>query len=242
MTSRERPDLSVVVMAYNERVTLAAVVEELRLELERLGRPWEIVIVDDGSSDGTEREAVQLAEANRGVRTVRHPKNLGLGGVYRTGFSEAQGRHVTFFPADGQFPATILTDFRAAIAEADLVLGYLPRRPGALVGRTLSALERVAYRVIIGPMPRFQGVMMYRREVMDATPLLSEGRGWGVMMEFALRVSRGPWRVRSLATPVRPRVAGRSKVNNLRSIMANLRQLLALRVVLARGRRGSAAD
>lgn len=241
MTADGRPDISVVVMAYNERVTLGDVVSELRAELDRLGRAWEIVIVDDGSSDGTEHEALRLAEAAGGVRTVRHPANRGLGGVYRTGFAEARGHHVTFYPADGQFPAALLADFRAAIAEADLVLGYLPQRPAALVGRALSALERAAYRVLVGPMPRFQGVMMYRREVMESMTLHSDGRGWGVVMEFVLRTARGPWRVRSIPTTVRPRAVGRSKVNNLRTITANLRQLLTLRAVLARGRSSSVA-
>lgn len=228
-------------MAYNEAATLADVVDELRSELEQLGRPWEIVIVDDGSSDGTEREAVRLAGLVPGVRSVRHPENRGLGGVYRTGFTEAQGAHVTFYPADGQFPASLLPLFRATILEADLVLGYLPERRSAFVGRALSALERMAYRVLVGPMPRFQGVMMYRRELMESVTLYSDGRGWGVVMEFILRSVRGSWRVRSVPTTVRPRAAGRSKVNNLRTIIANLRQLVVLRAVLARGRSESVA-
>lgn len=225
----ENPDLTVVLMTYNECVTVAPVAAELQAALDALGRPWELLIVDDGSTDGSGAVAARLAEADRRVRVVTHAVNGGLGAVYRTGFATARGRHVTFFPADGQFPAEILHAFRPAMDGADLVLGYLPERRGALVSRILSGAERIVYRMMLGPMPRFQGVLMYRRELVGALPLRSEGRGWAVVMEFVLRVSRGPFRVVSLPTSVRPRRSGRSKVNNLRTILANLRQILPLR-------------
>lgn len=223
------PDLTVVLMTYNECVTVAPVAAELRSALDALGRPWELLIVDDGSTDGSGVVAERLAVEDRRVRVVTHAVNGGLGAVYRTGFAAARGRHVTFFPADGQFPAEILLAFRPAMDQADLVLGYLPERRGAAMSRLLSAAERIVYRVLLGPMPRFQGVLMYRRELVGAIPLRSEGRGWAVVMEFVLRASRGPYRIVSLPTAVRPRTAGRSKVNNFRTIAANLRQILPLR-------------
>jgi glycosyltransferase involved in cell wall biosynthesis len=227
------PDTTVVVMCYNERETLGPVAAELCAALAAAGRPWELLIVDDGSTDGSAEVARALAAGTPGVRVVRHPRNRGLGGVYRTGFIEARGDYVTFFPADGQFPPEILGAFRSAITDRDLVLGYLPERPGAPLSRLLSAVERVLYRVVVGPMPRFQGIMMFRRGLLDAVPLRSEGRGWGVVMEFVLRVWRSGHRVVSLPTRVRPRSHGRSKVNNLRTISANVRQMLALRRILA---------
>lgn len=232
MNDGDRPDLTVVLMTYNEHVTVTSVAAELRGALEALGRPWELLVVDDGSTDGSGPAVQRLAAADPRVRVVTHAVNGGLGAVYRTGFAEARGRHVTFFPADGQFPAEILAAFRPAMDQVDLVLGYLPERRGAVLSRMLSAAERLVYRMLLGPMPRFQGIMMYRRELVEAIPLRSDGRGWAVVMEFVLRVTRGPYRVRSLPTRVRPRTAGRSKVNNLRTISANLRQILPLRRVL----------
>jgi len=221
--------VTVVVMAYNETVTLPAVVDELAGALQSLGRPWEMVIVDDGSTDGTGAGADRLAATRPRVRVIHHPVNLGLGGVYRTGFGAARGRHVTFFPADGQFPATILAEFRTAIESADLVLGTLPDRRGTPVSKLLSWLERSLYRVLLGPMPRFQGILMFRRVLLEGMDLRSEGRGWAVLMEFILRAARDGARVVNRPTSVRPRSAGYSKVNNLRTILANLRQVVALR-------------
>lgn len=222
------PELSVVVLAFNEVDNLRQALDELLAELARLGRPWELIIVDDGSSDGTSALADRLADERWGVRVVHHPSNLGLGGGYRTGFREARGEWLTFFPADAQFPASIIGLFWGHAPRADMVLGYLPKRDGDLVGKTLSLAERALYRLLFRSFPRFQGIMLFRRKLLDEIPLVSEGRGWAVVMELILRASRGPYRLVSVPTELRRRLSGQSKVNNVRGIVANLKQLWTL--------------
>ncbi len=222
-------ELTVVVMAYNEAATLDATVREIVGALGSIPRPCEVVVIDDGSTDGTGAIGDRLAEELACVRVVHHRLNAGLGGVYRTGFREARGDLVTFFPADGQFPAGIIPEFWAAIRQADIVLGYLPARRGPLLGRALSIAERLAYRVLFGPLPRFQGIFLCRMAVVRELRLRSAGRGWAVVMELILRMRRGGYRVATLPTAMRTRTAGRSKVNNVRTIVANATQMLALR-------------
>jgi glycosyltransferase involved in cell wall biosynthesis len=166
------------------------------------------------------------------VRVIHHEVNRGLGGVYRTGFQEATRDLVTFFPADGQFPATIIQTFYPLMDEHDLVLGYLPRRDSSPLAKGLSAAEKVLYRMLFGPMPRYQGVFMVRRKVLAGLTLRTAGRGWGVVMEMVLRIFRGPYRVTSVPTILRPRMSGQSKVNNLRTVWINLKQALVLRRTL----------
>jgi glycosyltransferase involved in cell wall biosynthesis len=230
--------VSVIVMAYNEVANLEAVVRELAAALAGLpgapGRADELLLVDDGSSDGTAALAERLAAEVPGARVLHHTVNRGLGGVYRTGFEQAIGDLVTFFPADGQFPASSLSVFYDLMAGHDLVLGYLLHRDGSLVARVLSAAERVLYRGLFGAMPRFQGVFMVRRSLLPGLALATTGRGWGVVMEMVLKVFRAGHRVVSVPTEHRPRLSGRSKVNNLRTIWVNLRQALELRRTLAR--------
>jgi glycosyltransferase involved in cell wall biosynthesis len=227
--------LSVVVMAYDELANLEPTVAELLAALARLPPDrHELIIVDDGSRDGTGALADRLATAHPGVRVVHHPENRGLGGVYRTGFQEARADLVTFFPADGQFPAAILVDFHPRLRDHDLVLGYIPRRDSSLLARGLSLAEKVLYRGLFGPMPRYQGIFMVRRDLLASLDLRTTGRGWGVVMEMVLRIARGGHRVASLPTELRPRLSGRSKVNNPRAVWNNLRQAFALRQTLRR--------
>jgi glycosyltransferase involved in cell wall biosynthesis len=204
-----KPLVSVMVMAWNEAAALPAVVREIHAELQRLGASFEIL---------------------PGLRVCHHGDNRGLGGVYRTGFAEARGDLVTFFPADGQFPASIIGDYLPAMADTDMILGVLPDRGGSLLARALSLGERLLLRVLFSRFPRFQGILMFRRELLRDTPLHSRGRGWTVLMEFILRKARAGVRIKNIPITIRPRASGSSKVNNLRSIVSNLRQVLALRL------------
>jgi dolichol-phosphate mannosyltransferase len=224
-----QPLVSVVIMAWNEAASLATVAHEVHQELIRLGKSYEILVIDDGSSDGTGAIADELARSLPGLRVHHHGENRGLGGVYRTAFALARGELVTFFPADGQFAARIIGDYLPAMADADMILGVLPERGGSRLGRALSLAERLLLRGLFGHFPRFQGILMFRRELLRSTPLHSQGRGWTVLMEFILRQVRAGARIKNVTIAIRPRVAGGSKVNNLRSILSNLHQVLALR-------------
>lgn len=234
------PKLSVVVLAYNEAETLERTCHELLETLDRLGVQSELVVVDDGSTDATGALADALAAREPLVRVIHHQPNLGLGGVYRTGFAEALGDFVTFFPADGQFPATIIADFLPRMTDYDMVLGLLPRRDASLIAKGLSLAERALYRVLLGRMPRFQGILMFRRSMLSRHTLQSQGRGWAVLLEFIIRCSRDQCRIVNVPTEVRPRTHGSSKVNNLATILSNTRQVLALRRVLSSSAPGAA--
>jgi glycosyltransferase involved in cell wall biosynthesis len=220
-------------MAYNEVESVVTVTRALHAVLSALPAPFELLLIDDGSSDGTSQAVDALADELPSVRAVHHPENRGLGGVYRTGFSEARGDFITFFPADGQFEAGLVSEFFSLITSHDLVLGTLPKRQGSL-GKVLSLTERLLYRSLIGPMPEFQGLFMIRKAVLDAVPLLSTGRGWGIVMELILRVARANrYRIVNHPTRLLPRRFGHSKANTWRNIVANTRQLLTLRDLLA---------
>src|SRR3989442_8211820 len=208
-TAPGAPDISVVVMAFNEAETLLPVVEDIDRALIEMNRSYEIVIVDDGSGDGTDIVADQLAANHANVRVIHHEVNRGLGEVYRTGFAGARGTMITFFPADGQFLPSTIKQFVTLMDDADMVLGYLPDRKRSLLAKGLSFAERVLYTCLFGKLPRFQGVLMFRRELLTKIELASTGRGWTVLMELIIRVARSGYRVVGVATELRPRMSGK---------------------------------
>jgi dolichol-phosphate mannosyltransferase len=228
----------VVILAFNEEGSLEAVVAEIDSVLQTLGRDYELIIVDDGSTDSTGAIADRLARQNMRIRVAHHPLNKGLGEAYRTGFALAQCDLITFFAADGEIPAVTIKEFTPLMEKSDMVLGYLPRRNASLLAKSLSKAERMLLWLLFGSFPRFQGVFMLRRALLSALELKSRGRGWTVVMELIIRASRGGYKIVSAPTEMRPRMSGKSKVKNLRTISDSLRQVFALRRYLGKGQAG----
>ncbi len=224
-----KPDISVVIMAFNEKGTLSSVVKEIDHALKKTGGPHEIIIIDDGSSDGTGELADGLTKDTVDTRVVHHGANQGLGSVYRTGFNKARGECLTFFPADGQFSADIINKFFTLMGDADIVLGYIPDRKGSIVSRFLSWGERLLFALLFGRLPSFQGIMMIRRNILDGLGLVSSGRGWAIVMELIIRAKKAGYRIISVPIEIRPRISGYSKVSNVRTVLDNLKQAIALR-------------
>jgi dolichol-phosphate mannosyltransferase len=221
----------IVVMAFNEAENLPHVLDDIHAAFDAAplsALTLEVVVVDDGSQDGTAAVAERRALAWPALRVHRHAQNQGLGGVYRTGLGLGGTTWVTFMPADGQYPVVNVARLLAAREGTDLVLGFLPETRESAVGQFLSWAERLLYRILLGPMPRFQGLFLVRSDVVTSIPLVSTGRGWAVVVEMILRVTRKGHKWASARMELRPRLSGSSKVQNVRTIWANLRQMLAL--------------
>lgn len=222
--------LSVFIFAYNEAKSLEAVVKEITDTLKDTNCPYEVVIIDDGSSDGSGEIADRLTKEIIGVSAIHHERNFGLGSAYKTAFAKARCDLVTFFSGDSQFSPQIIKRFLPLMEKWDMVLGYLPNRNDSALSRLLSKAEKIVFRILFGPIPNFQGVLMFRRKLLDEIELRSDGgRAWTVLLELIIRAARSGYRITSVPIEMRPRMCGRSKVNNLPTIWANLRQAFILR-------------
>jgi len=229
--NNKKINLTVVIMAFNEESTIREVYEKVKSSLNEIGGENEIIIVNDGSTDGTKEIINSAIEGSKNNRTINYLFNRGLGSVYRTGFEEAKGKFVTFFPADGQFPASEIKEFYKLNIDADLVLGYLPKLKRSAISIFLSKIERLIYKILFGEMPQFQGLFMFKRQVLESFELVSEGRGWAIVMELIIRVSRNGGVIKNLPGTMFERKVGNSKVNNFKTIWSNLAQIYNLRKV-----------
>ena len=226
---RNSPLITVIVMAFNEEGGLENTVKGICDTLSINKIAYEIVIVDDGSTDRTDEIAVALSENLENVTLVKHPTNLGLGAVYRTGFKSANGQFLTFFPADGQFPPTNIPLLLQDAGSYDLILGYIDNTRRPLVGRLLSLCEQGLYRCLFGKLPKFQGVLLIRRYILESMLLTSSGVGWTVIFEVIVRAVKNKLRIKSIPTEFCPRCSGCSKVGKICLVLDNVRQAILLR-------------
>ena len=118
------PDLSIVIPAYNEELRLPRYLEVVTNYLQERGNDYELIVVDDGSSDGTANMVEESRKANPRLQLVRLPENCGKGAAVRAGMCAARGRLRLFADADGATPIRELERLEREIAGgADIAIG-----------------------------------------------------------------------------------------------------------------------
>ncbi len=168
-----RPQISAVVPAYNEVESLPPLFAELRAALEATGRTWELIVVDDGSADGT-RELV-LAEAARDprVRALVLERNAGQSAALAAGLVRARGGIVVTLDADLQNDPADLPRLLAALEPADVVSGVRTKRQDSWVRLVSSRIANAVRRGVLKDPVTDIGCSFkaYRREVLEGLPM-----------------------------------------------------------------------
>ena len=232
--------VSAVLPAYNESGAITRTVADLRAVLGRLGRPFEIVVVNDGSTDGTGAIADDMAAQDATVRVVHHPRNQGYGAALRSGFAAARLEWVFLMDADGQFDPAELPAFLDAAVGADFVVGYRSARadPGH---RTLFAgiwARMMTFLLGIKVRDVDCAFKLMRRSYLAAIPL--EAGGAFLSAELLAKAARAGARIVERPVHHLPRRAGRSTGGSPRVLVRAFYELarLGLRVRRFRAARG----
>jgi glycosyltransferase involved in cell wall biosynthesis len=226
------PSLTIVIPAYNERDNLSRVVGGALRFARDACRDAEVLVIDDGSSDGSADELLSIArnhDAASRLRVVRHERNRGLTAALRTGFAEARNEFVTWIPADGQIALTELTKILDVWSDHDLVLSTYRRRDDGLSRAILSRGLRVLLWATTGLRDRLEGVYLFRRSLLDTLALVSDRSAGSVGFEIAVKMRRLDKRVTSTEIECAPRLSGRSKVANARNVLQSLGELWRIR-------------
>ncbi|MEB2284976.1 MAG: hypothetical protein B6D46_11900 [Polyangiaceae bacterium UTPRO1] len=202
-------DVSIVVPVYNERPTIAALFAECRAALDPLGLAWEVVFVDDGSSDGSFEVVTALQAGDPRCRGLRLRTNLGKAAALAVGFRAARGERLVTMDGDLQDdPAEVPRLLAALDAGADLVCGWKVDRQDSLsrvaASRVFNAVSRLASGVELHDMNC--GLKAFRREVTTEVPL------YGELHRFIPMLAAGQgFRVTEQPVSHRPRAFGRSR-------------------------------
>lgn len=221
--------LSVVVMAYNEEANLPVVARDTVAFLERAVGRWELLLIDDGSTDGTGAVADALAAEHPGrVRAIHHETNRGMGAAIRTGYAAATLDWVTLLPADGQIEPHMLARFLPATARADLVFSRYDRRDDPWVRLALSRGFYTLVRAGLGMRIDTTGVMMLRRSLL--ADLTLESSTFFVNFEIPWKLLRRGVTHETVVITCRPRLSGQSKVAGVRRLSRVLAEMARLRI------------
>ena len=218
--------VSLLIPAYNEEENLPELMQEIDRFLRETGEDWEVVLVDDGSTDHTYEVARRLAERYPFLKVVRHRRNLGVTDALITGARHATGEVFIFFPADLQHLPEDAHKLVQKIREGyDLVTGWKQGKyEKKFVSGVYNWLSRVLFRV---PVHDLNSIKAMRREMFFDLPLRRDWHRYIVPLAH----DRG-YRITEVKVPLYPRRHGESKFKGPKRVIIGLLDLLAVKFQL----------
>ncbi len=231
MSSMSRPSISLVIPMFNEELNIEHAVKAAVEALENYSDDYEIVIVDDASTDDSPRLAARLAEQNPRVRVLRHAVNRKLGATLRTGFAECSKDLIFYMDADIPFDPDVLgRAIRAMeITGADMIAAYRH-------DRTMEGLKRgiytLVYNWLIGVLFGWPhrdinfSFKLMKRKVLQAVELKSEGSL--IDAELIVKAKNRGFAIQQIGIDYFPRLRGTSNLASFGVVLKILRELVKL--------------
>ncbi len=227
--------ISVFFPCYNEQDKITRVVEQALTVLEKLNADFEVIIVNDGSSDSTGQIADEIAGQKDRVKVVHHRTNLGYGAALQSGFKAATKELVFYTDGDGQFDINEMPPLLRLMEQYDIVSCYRLNRQDNLIrkinGWCWTKLVCLLFSMKIRDIDC--AFKLYKREIFDNIKVVSTGAL--IDAEILARAVRKGYRVTQQGIHHYPRTAGAQTGANLRVILRAFKELLKLRGEISKG-------
>lgn len=169
--------ISVIIPALNEAENLRDTVNAVYQAMGQRFGTYEILIFDDGSTDGTGRIADELAKEDKNVKVIHNPKTMGYGYNIYTGIKQARYEYVTMVPGDNEVPVESIEKMLQATGDTDIVILYFTNpeiRP--IHRRIISRIYTTTLNLIFGLNLRYyNGPCVYRRIAVQNLPVSTDG-------------------------------------------------------------------
>jgi glycosyltransferase involved in cell wall biosynthesis len=226
------PGLSIVLPCFNEEANVSQAVRQALVAAKRVSARYEVIVVDDGSSDETTKVAGLLAMRDRRVRLVVHPENRGYGTALRSGIDAATMPWVLLTDADLQFDLTQVEDFLPYADSYDLIVGQRLARRDPLARRAnAAAWNWLMRRMFALPVHDVDcAFKLVRRACLERVELVASGAM--ISTELIAKTLQCGARLKELGVEHRPRAAGEQSGASPRVIWRAFLELARLREVL----------
>ena len=227
------PEISVFFPAYNEEKNLRNTIKKTVAVLKRIARKWEVLIVDDGSKDGTGQIAQELARKHKNkVKVITHSRNRGYGAALKSGFYNSRYRWIAFTDSDGQFDFSEIVNFikKQKETSADLVIGYYLKRQVSSLRILGSGIWQLAVFLLFGLKVKDIdcGFKLIRKKVIQTIPKLEAERGPFISSELLIKSKKSGFKIVEIGVHHYPRKLGKATGTNLNVVFSGLSDLIKL--------------
>src|SRR3989338_9283261 len=231
-------NLSVFFPLFNEEGNVEMLVKKAIDVLEKLKLEYEIILVNDGSTDGTKEKTEKLAKENPRIKAINHPKNLGYGEALKSGFYNAKYDTIVYTDGDGQFDFSEVTKFLEKIEDYDLVLGYRIKRQDPFFRILFKKGWQFSLWTFFALTLRDVdcGFKMVRKKVLEKIPHLESTRGAMINAELAIKTKRSGLKIAEVGVNHYPRLSGKPTGASLDVIAKSYIDLISLWWQLKQGK------
>lgn len=219
---------SVIIPAYNEEKNLLSAVYDIIREIKKYTTDYEIIIIDDGSTDNTGKIADILSQKNNKIKIIHHDKNLGFGMAFRSGLKKASKLYFLQFHADNDTSAKSIVNMIKYIGKADMVISYndnMNNRP--FFRRLLSRTFVIGMNAIFGMnLKYYNGCFVCQTKRIQKLRFQSEG--FAIYCESKVKLIRTGARFIEVPFIHLGRKYGKSKALNIKNFLDALKTVLSL--------------
>lgn len=222
------PDISVIMPALNEAPNIQKAIENAVSAFERAGVSGEIVVINDGSTDGTQVRTQELAQKYPFIHIVCHTVPQGIGASFWEGVKIAHGKIVTMLPGDGENDGYEILRYLPMMEHVDVVVPYVyNRNRRSIQRRILSKLYKAIINLSFGMLLNYMnGTVMYRKRVLETITLKSTG--FFFQTELLIKCIRKGYLYAEVPCAIRSRGNGLSKALSAGSLMAVIRGYVSM--------------
>lgn len=221
-------DFSFVLPAFNEEKNITGAIDQASKFLSRRFKRFEIIVVDDGSRDGTYERLKELSKSKKNIKVIRHPNNLGYGSAVWDGLRAAKGDLIFFTDSDLQFDLKDLGPFLKEIKDADAIIGYRVRRAEGFRRRANAICWGLACYVTLGIRQRDIdcAFKLFRREALKGIKIDSLGATFSA--ELIYRMLEKGCRFKELPVRHLPRIHGKPTGSKVSVIFKAIKELITV--------------
>lgn len=230
MAQPQLSSLSIFFPAYNEEGNIATTIIDARDAAKKITKTYEIIVVDDGSTDRTDEVVEELSRHDKNIKLLKHKKNKGYGAAVKTGLKACKYDWIFFTDSDGQFHYDELVKFVSGRDKADLIIGYRKKRMDpfhrVFVAQVLLKLWNF---VLFGLTVRDVdcAFKLFKREVRDTVKLDTESAI--TVTEFIVKAKALGFKIIQLPVHHYARKFGEQSGGNWRVIAKAARESFSLR-------------
>lgn len=209
--AKKLPELSIFFPFWDEQENIEKVVGDASLIASKVASVWEIIMVDDGSTDNTLKIAQNLSKKDKRLKVVSLHPNRGYGAALKAGFEEARYDFVVFTDGDGQFDFAEIERFIDKIDKSDMVIGFRKKRSDKMLFKRLLLMNLLKVWDLV--LFRFYfrdidcGFKMFKKDALLAiSPLRSEGAM--ITTEILAKAKRKKLKIAEVGVTHYPRIKG----------------------------------